>query len=137
MPAAWLRRSARVALSICFLISGVAHFLATAAFASIVPDYLVAPDLLVYFSGAAELVFALLLFVPRTRRLAAFGLVLLIVAVWPANWNMALHAERYANIGATWLWLRVALQLPLVLWAAYAGPIWPFANRARAQSEIR
>jgi uncharacterized membrane protein len=130
-----LRKIARYLLSAGFLISGVAHFRATAEFAAIVPDALPDPTLLVYLSGAAELLLAVLLFVPRLRALAAIGLILLMLAVWPANWNMALHAERFPEAGATLLWLRVVLQVPMVFWALYAGGLWPRASRAPARSE--
>ena len=130
------RKIARILLSLGFLVAGVGHFRATAAFAAIVPSFLPDPRLLVYISGAAELLLALLLFVPRYRQVAGLGLILLMVAVWPANWNMALHAELYPRAGSLLLWIRVVLQIPMAFWAAYAGGLWPFASRATARSEI-
>ena len=62
-----------------------------------------------------------LLFV-STRRAAAYGLVALAIAVWPANWYMAIAADRFASLGPAWaLWARVPLQIPLVWWLVNIG----------------
>ena len=52
---------------------------------------------------------------------AALGLIVLLVAVWPANWYMALDAGRFASVAPLWvLWLRVPLQLLLIAWVVTA-----------------
>ena len=72
---------------------------------------------LVAISGAAELAGGLGLLIPQTRSAAAYGLIALCLAVWPANWYMALAADRYATLAPAWaLWARVPLQLPLMWW---------------------
>ena len=59
--------------------------------------------------------------IPATRNAAGIGLIALLVAVWPANWYMALAADRFSAVGPAWaLWLRVPLQLPLIWWVAIA-----------------
>lgn len=100
-----------------FVAAGVNHFVSAGFYEKIVPPYLPAHRELVLVSGAFELLGGLGLLVPRTRRVAAWGLVALLVAVFPANLHMALNADRYAPIPEWALWGRLPLQLPLILWA--------------------
>jgi uncharacterized membrane protein len=100
-----------------FLASGSLHFARPDVFRAIVPPQLGHDADLVAISGAAELAGGLGLLYPPTRRAAAYGLVALCVAVWPANWYMAIAASRFANLAPAWvLWARVPLQLPLIWW---------------------
>jgi uncharacterized membrane protein len=131
-PESLLRRALRYVLSGLFLTAGTYHFATPEAFIAIVPADLPRPDLLVAISGAAELVLGLALFVEQVRVLAALLLMLLMLAVWPANWNMALHAARFDAFTPLQLWLRVVLQLPMLFWAAYAGGLWPKRERSVA-----
>lgn len=98
-------------------VSGTAHFVSPAPFASIIPRVLPARTALVYLSGAAEWACAVGLARPRTRRRAAWAIAALFVAVWPANVTMALHTGGRSPAYAAAVWLRVPLQLPLIGWA--------------------
>lgn len=77
-----------------FLFSGVMHFVRPETFESIIPKSLPAHRTLVYVSGAAELLCAAGLLHPRTRRAAGIASAALLVAVFPANLNMAGQAGR-------------------------------------------
>jgi uncharacterized membrane protein len=79
----------RILLAAIFLISGCLHFLAPDVYLRIMPPWLPAHRLLVYLSGAAELLGATGLLIPATRHAAAWGLVILLIAVLPANIYMA------------------------------------------------
>ncbi len=139
-PESILRRALRYVLSGLFLTAGYYHFATPEAFISIVPAYLPRADLLVAVSGAAEVVLGLALFVEQLRAFAALLLMLLMIAVWPANWNMALNAARFDAFTPLQLWLRVVLQVPMLFWAAYAGGLWPkrkTLSRVTEQSESR
>lgn len=104
-----------------FITTGTLHFLRPALYLSIVPPGFGHADLLVAISGAAELAGGIGLLVPATRSAAGIGLIVLLVAVWPANWYMALAADRFATVAPAWvIWLRVPLQLPLIWWVAIA-----------------
>jgi uncharacterized membrane protein len=99
-----------------FLTSGVLHLINPEAFLWLMPPFLPYPLELVYASGVAELVAALgLLF---RYRWALFFTVLVLLAVWPANWWFAIDV---LGSGDLWLaiaaWLRLPLQIPLILWA--------------------
>lgn len=112
----------RYALAAFMAGAGILHFTHTATFASMVPEALPAPDLLVYVSGLFELALAAGLLIARTRKLAAWGLIALLVAVFPANIGMALNPERGLvgiplAIPEVLLWLRLPLQFVLIAWA--------------------
>lgn len=105
-------------LAALFVASGVLHFLHPAPYIRIVPPWLPAAPLLVLISGAAEVVGGVgLLFAP-TRRIAGIGLILLLLAVWPANFQMLLNARASDASPATEaiLWLRLPLQVLLIAW---------------------
>ena len=86
-----------IGLIAAFLTSGVTHLVRPQVFEPIVPRSLPAPRQLVYVSGVAELVCAVGLLLPRTRRLAGWGSAALLVAVFPANVQMAVTANRRAQ----------------------------------------
>lgn len=115
----------RVVLAIFFVFAGMLHFLIPDAYARIVPPALPAPLLLVWISGIAEILGGVGLLIPATQRAAACGLVALLIAVFPANIYMAVaHVPASGILGLHWVqWLRLPLQIPLVLWAMrYARP---------------
>jgi uncharacterized membrane protein len=97
----------------------VLHFVRPDGFVAIVPEALPAKLALVYISGVAEIAGGLGLILPQTRRLAAWGLIALYIAVFPANINMAIHQLPLdGNIVPAWqLWARLPLQLVLIAWA--------------------
>lgn len=99
-----------------FLTSGTLHFVTEKFFVAIVPRGLPKPRLLVQVSGAAELAGAAGVLIPRTRRLAGKGLIALLVAVFPANVNMAVNAERFKQVPAWALWARLPLQFVAIAW---------------------
>ena len=116
-----MRRASRILLALIFVVAGTLHFVITDAYLGIMPPYLPWHRPLVLISGVAEIAGGVGLLHPRTRRAAAMGLVLLLLAVWPANWQMALDAAGQPALRQALLWLRVPLQLPLMLWVWWAS----------------
>lgn len=106
------------------LTTGTLHFVAPAAFESIVPVFLGSPATWVYASGAAELACAVGLAVARTRRRTAWLTAALFVIVFPANITMAVRAlQGHGNVAIALA--RLPLQIPLLVWALYiAGFRW-------------
>ncbi|PZS17629.1 MAG: DoxX family protein [Acidimicrobiales bacterium] len=105
-----------------FLVAaGILHFVATSTYERIVPRVLGHPRLLVQVSGAAEILCGALLAPPRTRRLGAWLTIALFVAVFPANVQMALdgglRGAGFPANSAIASWLRLPLQIPLIVWA--------------------
>ena len=72
---------------------------------------------LVYVSGVIEAALGVLLLVPRCTIFAAWGLIALLIAVFPANIHMALHAELFPEYDPVFYWLRLPVQGVLVAWA--------------------
>ena len=107
----------RLLLALLFVAAGVWHFVRPAGYLRIMPPALPAPLLLVYLSGAAEIAGGLGLLWPPTRRWAGWGLLALLVAVFPANIYMALIHEQL-HIPAWVAWVRLPLQIPLMWWTA-------------------
>jgi uncharacterized membrane protein len=105
-----------------FVFAGVMHFVIPRTYEAIVPRALPARRALVYASGVAEIAGGLGTMHPRTRRAGSLLSVATLAAVFPANVNMALNADRYeVPGGALSLWLRLPIQVPLALWALAAG----------------
>lgn len=101
-------------LAALFIAAGVLHFLHPAPYLRTMPPGLPAPRLLVALSGAAEVAGGLGLLLPATRRAAAWGLLALLVAVFPANvYMLQIHEHLHLPVWA--LWARLPLQ-PLLGW---------------------
>ena len=116
------------ALAALLLTTGTLHFASPAAFESIVPGFLGRPGFWVAASGVAELGCALGLAVRRTRRLAGWACAVLFVVVFPANVTMAVQSlQGHGSVLAAWL--RLPLQVPLVLWALYVAGWFSRAGR--------
>lgn len=99
-----------------YVFAGVMHFVRPKFFLRIVPPYLPAHDLLVVLSGAAEIAVGIGLLVPATRVWAAWGLIALLIAVFPANVYMA-YGAKFQSISPWIRWGRLPLQAVLMWWA--------------------
>ena len=108
--------------------AGLNHFINPDPYIAMMPDALPAHRELVYLSGIAEVAGGLGLILPATRKLAAWGLILLFIAVFPANVNMAVNDLPLGdNAVPSWaLWARLPLQLVFIAWA------WWFTRDKRA-----
>jgi len=115
-------RTSRRLLAALFIVAGLGHFVAPHWYRTVMPDYLPAHDLLIAISGAAEIAGGVGVLVPRVRRAAGFGLIVLLLAVFPANVEMLLDDRAR---GVPWwqevtLWARLPLQFVLIWWVARA-----------------
>jgi uncharacterized membrane protein len=99
-----------------FIVGGIAHFLVPDVYMRIMPPYLPYHRALVLVSGVFEVALGLLLLVPETSHLAAWGLIALLIAVFPANLFMYQHSDEF-RVSPTLLLLRLPLQGLLILWA--------------------
>ncbi len=105
-----------VILGMFFVFAGAMHFVIPGPYEHIVPAWLPSAALLVRISGVCEILGGFGVFLPATRRVAGIGLILLLIAVFPANVEMLQQAERAgASFGALCaLWLRLPLQAVLI-----------------------
>ena len=100
-----------------YIAAGIYHFICPKFYTRIMPRWLPMHLQLVYISGAFEIILGLLLFPIATRVVAAWGIIALLIAVFPANIQMMLNYRRRHN---PYLWitiLRLPLQLLLIWWA--------------------
>lgn len=118
-----MKTALRWLLTIVMVGAGANHFIDPAPYLGMMPSALPAPLALVYISGVFEILGGLGLILPQTRKLSAWGLIALFVAVFPANLNMALNDLPLGTTPVpTWaLWARLPLQLVFILWAWWVG----------------
>jgi len=99
-----------------FIFAGVNHFRNPEFYMRIMPPYLPWPSALHLTAGFFEVAFGVMLLIPRFQKLAAWGLIALLLAVYPANIHMAVHHELY-QLPMGFHWIRLPLQFVLIAWA--------------------
>ncbi len=106
-------------------MSGVLHFAAPQRYERIVPPWIPNAHFVVAVSGVAEALGAIGLLLTRTRRAAGFGLIALLIAVFPANVHMLelSASDGSSSVWRAWLWVRLPLQAVLIWW------VWRVAAR--------
>jgi uncharacterized membrane protein len=112
-----IKSGLKYVLALFFLLAGVNHFRVPDFYTKMIPPYLPFPLLLVYLSGVFEIVLGAALLVPRCRKMAAWGLIALLVAVFPANIHMAVNPALFPAYRPVMLWARLPLQVLFVIWA--------------------
>jgi len=113
----------RIIFALFFVVAGLNHFVSPEFYLKIMPPYLPWHYALVLISGVAEVVLGIGLLIPTFQRLAAWGLIALLIAVVPANLHMAMNPQLYPEIPVIGLWLRLPVQGLLILWAwTYTRP---------------
>jgi len=103
-----------------FIVAGTFHFLRPEFYRQIMPPGFPAPALLVAVSGAAEIAGGLGLLLRPWRRAAGWGLMALLIAVFPANLYMAQHPGHY-HLAPWILWARLPLQAVFIAWVWFAA----------------
>src|SRR5450432_1310073 len=110
-------------LSAFFILAGCNHFIAPSIYLSIVPTYLPWPETLVVISGVAEIIGGVGVLPARTRVWAGWGLIALLLIVFPANIQAINTGMSIAgHVVPTWLlWARLPLQFSLIAWVYRAS----------------
>ena len=106
----------RALLGATFLATGLLHFLRPRMYEAIMPRYLPAHRELVYASGVAEIAGGVGVLHARTAKPAGWWLIATLLAIFPANVEMAVHAERFRKIPRPLLWARLPVQGLLIAW---------------------
>ena len=104
-----------------YVLAGLNHFMHPELYLAIMPPYLPLHGPLVFLSGVAEVALGVLVLVPKTRSLAGFGIIALLIAVFPANLHMALAEPGTYDVPAWGLWLRLPVQALLIAWAYWVS----------------
>lgn len=117
--ATWMD-SARFALATMFASTAISHFAPVKKdLIAMVPPRLPHPALIVFVTGIMELAGAVGLLIEKTRLWAALGLVLLLVAMFPANASAARRGIRIRGRPVSPIWIRAPMQILFILWAWY------------------
>lgn len=100
-----------------FILAGALHFVRPRMYEAIVPPYLPNAHALVVTSGAFEILGGIGVLIPATRGAAGWGLIALLIAVFPANLYMVSDGARFRSVAPAWaLWARLPLQVLLIWW---------------------
>lgn len=103
--------------ALIFVAAGILHFVRSDVFVRIVPPFLPFALFLVYLSGIFELVLGVMLLIPKYTRRAAWSLIALLIAVFPANIYMTLNPQLFPDVSPVLLYLRLPFQFVLIAWA--------------------
>jgi uncharacterized membrane protein len=106
--------------AIFFIVAGIGHFVKPELYLKIMPPYFPAPALLVLISGVAEFAGGLGLLIRPFRRAAGWGLIVLLLAIFPANIYMLQHSERF-DFPVWTLWVRLPLQIVFIAWVWFVS----------------
>lgn len=111
-----------VGLAVMFLFTAAAHFSSLRAdMIRMMPPSVPHPELMVTFTGICEILGAVGLLIPRTRRIAAIALILFLIAVLPANIHAARAGVTIGGSAATPLVPRIALQVLFIVLLWWSG----------------
>lgn len=123
-------RFSRWLLAAFFLVAGANHFRVPQVYLGMMPSALPWPQAFNDLSGAAEMLGGLGVLLPATRRWAGWGLIALLVAVFPANVHVALRGRMPGfDFSPLTLWLRLPFQALFIAW------VWWVALRREAQPD--
>lgn len=100
-----------------YILAGLNHFVNAPFYVSIMPPYLPAHLELVYLSGVAEIGLGVMLLFRRWVVWAGWGLIALLIAIFPANVHMAFNPQLTPGVPPLLLWLRLPLQAVFIVWA--------------------
>jgi len=123
----------KIVLASFLVFTGVGHFRNEEFFLKIMPDYIPVTLHLpaVYVSGVAEVLLGVMLLVPKTTRLAGWGIIALLIAVFPANIYAYQHSEEIFGISKALHFWRLPLQGVMIALA------WWFARPDRPAVETQ
>jgi uncharacterized membrane protein len=119
-----MRRWSLYLMTLLYVAAGINHFIHPDMYLQMMPPYLPWHTALVSISGICEIVFALLLLPVSTRKWGAWCIILLLVAVFPANIQMSINYARAANPDFWLTLLRLPIQILLIGWA------WIFTEKS-------
>ena len=117
-----IRIAGRLLLAVFFVLAGINHFISPKIYLGMMPPWLPAPEVANVVSGTAEIIGGLGLLFSQYRRIAGWGLIALLIAVFPANLHVAQQGHMPGlNVSPLILWLRLPLQPGLIAWVWWAA----------------
>ena len=102
-----------------YILAGANHFIDPGFYQQMMPPFLPMHYFLIYFSGVIEIVLGLGLFFKKTRKLSAYGIILLLIAIFPANIYMAINNVQLEGLPTpAWVtYARLPFQFFFIAWA--------------------
>lgn len=100
-----------------YILAGINHFRKPGMYIKIIPPLFKNPELINILSGAAEIILGILLILPFSSNFAAWGIILLLIAVFPANLYMYQNKKAGFGLPRWILFVRLPLQIVLIYWA--------------------
>lgn len=104
-------------MALFYVSAGVMHILKPGFFLKLMPSFIPYHHFFVFISGIIEITLGLTLLWSSYRYIAAWGIIGLLIAVFPVNINMALFPHKFKDNPPIALWLRLPLQFALIWWA--------------------
>ena len=117
LPAGWWKKIVLFGLAAFFINVGVDHFVNPEFYLSIMPPAFPLHLEAVYISGFFEVLGGVGVLIPRLRKIAGWGLVALLVAVYPANIYMAITPGAFPEASVALLYVRLVFQFLFFYWA--------------------
>lgn len=107
-----------VMMAVLYIVAGLNHFRMPDFYVMMMPPFLPEPYFLVILSGVIEIALGIGLLIPKTRKLSAWGVIALLIAIFPANLYMFQESSGvFAHIPEWVLIIRLPFQLILIAWA--------------------
>lgn len=132
------RTLARWALALFFVAAGINHFIMPELYLGMMPRWVPAPEAANAIAGVAEILGGLGVLVPATRRMAGWGLLALLVAIFPANLHVALEGKMPGTaLSPAALWLRLPFQVLFLAWVWWTTLARERTTTARPESPPR
>jgi len=119
LPSSWVHLVLLIALSLLFINIGIDHFVNPDFYRSIMPAYLPMHTEAIYISGFFEILGGVAILFPKLRSMAGWGLVLLLIVVFPVNIHMAVNPDLFPDIPLSFLYIRLALQFIIIYWTYF------------------
>ena len=104
-------------MGVLYIVAGLNHFRNPKMYIRIIPPFFKNPSLLNKLSGFAEVLLGILLLIPATTSLGAWGIIVLLIVIFPANIYMLTNEKAGSGLPKWLLWLRVPMQFALIYWA--------------------
>ncbi|CAM3486810.1 DoxX family membrane protein [Flavobacterium chungbukense] len=105
-------------MAFLYILAGINHFRKPGMYIRIIPPVFKNPELINILSGAAEIILGLLLILPATTTFAAWGIIVLLIAIFPANIYMFQNKKAGFGLPRWILFVRLPLQIILIYWAS-------------------
>ncbi|MDE0786861.1 MAG: DoxX family protein [Porticoccaceae bacterium] len=125
LPSSWVHLVLLIALSLLFINIGIDHFVNPDFYRNIMPAYLPMHTEAIYISGFFEILGGVAILFPKLRSMAGWGLVLLLIVVFPVNIHMAVNPNLFPDIPLSFLYIRLVLQFIIIYWTYFATQLSP------------